>query len=499
MNPLRVLRTPRGASVALATALVVPMIGTATSPIGDPDVFSIAAIGRDWVTKGRFIEENAYSFTDPSHPWITHEWLPNFVYALGLGRFGPAFFALFALGVFAATFAVVFRATLAPKNVFAGALLSLVALTFSKRFLSARPMAISLLLATLLVALASHERFGPRRAAASIGLVWLWANTHGSFPLGVALLVFAAADAWWRGAREDLRWRALAPLGAALATFVNPYGAKLHAFVFHHLFGDGGGAISTSHVLVSEFAPIWRDREIVGPPELAGSVVLLALAVAALTRRTHAVRGAFVLGLALLGALQVRHVEQFGILGAVLLAPCVDMLWPPPPSPVSSITHRAVSWAVIPPFVLALLCFAIVLSRRTRDEWIGDWVGGPSMADLVRALPDGAKVHAPYPSDTLVLWFAAPRGVRVFFDPRADGYSPDIGFAAVEIADGLDGSDALLRRFGTSHVIARADGALHHRLGSTWNETRRSGPWALLEPKDEAMGTGTRAPSATAR
>ncbi len=489
MNPLRPLREPRGVAIALATALLVPMLATATSRVDDPDVWSLATIGRDWISHGEFIRENFYSFTDPHRPWITHEWVPCVISWMGLTQFGPAFFAVDALLVLAATYAAAFRATLARKNLVAGAVLSLATLAFAKRLLSARPLAISLLLAVVLAQLAFGKRFGPRRAATCVGLVWLWANMHGSFPLGVAILVGGACQAWWAGDRKTLRLRALAIVGAAAATFANPYGATLHTFVFHHLFGDSGGAISASHTLVSEFAPVWRDRTILGPPEWIGAALILALALAGLTRREHVVRGLFAVALAALAALHVRHVEQFGFLSAVILAPVVDSLWPPARDATSVPAERArpVRWIVLPPLVLALIAFAIVASRRTREEWLGEWLGGPSFAMLTRALPDGARVHAPYASDGLVLWLAAPRGVRVFFDPRADGYAPDVALAGVEIAQGVGDVAAALSRYHTTHVITRVTGALRARLDARWRTTAASGEWVLLELTPAAL------------
>jgi hypothetical protein len=43
----RTLREPRGVCLALATALLFPMLFTATAPIGDPDVWLMATCGRD--------------------------------------------------------------------------------------------------------------------------------------------------------------------------------------------------------------------------------------------------------------------------------------------------------------------------------------------------------------------------------------------------------------------------------------------------------------------
>src|SRR5207249_3915372 len=64
----------------------------------------------------------------------------------------------------------------------------------------------------------------------------LWANLHGSFLLGPAILFIYAAGEWLQQ-QSGLRFAA-ASLASLLATFINPYGWRLHEHVFTYLQTD---------------------------------------------------------------------------------------------------------------------------------------------------------------------------------------------------------------------------------------------------------------------
>ena len=63
-------------TLACAAAAVI-----VRSPIGDPDVWWVAAAGREMLRTGGVLRHNLFSFTEPDHAWLMHEWLLGPLYA----------------------------------------------------------------------------------------------------------------------------------------------------------------------------------------------------------------------------------------------------------------------------------------------------------------------------------------------------------------------------------------------------------------------------------
>src|ERR1700678_1471348 len=91
------LTRPRNLTAIVATVLATAMLVVAVTPIHDTDVWWVAAAGRDMLAHHAVPRENLFSFVEPTHPWVMHEWLFGPLYAFGLAHFGPAFFSAFAL------------------------------------------------------------------------------------------------------------------------------------------------------------------------------------------------------------------------------------------------------------------------------------------------------------------------------------------------------------------------------------------------------------------
>src|SRR5690242_8648414 len=70
---------------AVTTIAAVKLVG---APTADPDVWWVAAVGRDAPLFGPAPATNFYSFTDSATPWIFHERLFGTLYAWGLAHVG---------------------------------------------------------------------------------------------------------------------------------------------------------------------------------------------------------------------------------------------------------------------------------------------------------------------------------------------------------------------------------------------------------------------------
>lgn len=466
-----------GAAAVVGAAFAGLAARAATRPIDDPDVWWVAAAGRYVLAAGRAPVENMYSYAEPSRPWVMHEWLLAAPYALGLERLGPSFFALAALLFLSLAAALVVRATLgACRRPAAGAFMALLGLgVFGARLLSARPASAALVFPAAMVLLAFAPRLSRRAAAAAVALELVWANAHGSFPLGVVLLGAGALEH-----PQDRARRLAAAAAAAGVTLLNPYGPALYGLVLGYLAGDGGGAYSFIREHLTEFAPLWRDGgRVVGPAELAGLAALAALSTSAALAPGRRVRALVCSGLLALAVMHVRHVELAGLLGAMLLAPHADALagrlgLPPR---AGAPARRLSLAALAPGLVLALAAHAAARRERDLAGWIAPGLGGPAVVALAGVLPAGARVFAPFKESGLLLWLAAERGARVLRDPRNDCYSRETLEAALALdvpAPDAATAAARIARSGADHVLLGPGAPLR--------------PWVERDPRWRAVG-----------
>jgi hypothetical protein len=396
------------------------MLGAAWVPVGDADVFWVAAAGRALLTSHAVPTTNLFSFSEPNRPWIMHEWLLGPLYALGLARWGAPFFVAVALVVLAAGLWIVLRATLGrAEHWLAGALLACVStLFFLRRLQTARPTCVALLLPLLFTSLAFAPTFTLARGIACVLLEGLWANTHGSFPLGILLLTAAAIDR-----PRDRGRRLLAALGSLGATFVNPYGVRLHAFVWNYWSGSAG-IFREIHAAIPEFGNMreaWGS--LIELPELLGFAVVTIMAVAALRTRTQRWRGLLCIGLLLMAARQARHLELAGLVSCMLLVPWADG-WAAglsaQPEGNAALRGRLVRMISGLSCALGLATFAIAWSVRKPSDWINREL---AFVEALPAIAPGAKLYVPFRAAGMALWYGFPRGIRVFYDPRNDCYS----------------------------------------------------------------------------
>jgi hypothetical protein len=197
---------------------------------------------------------DTFSYTMHGQPWYAWEWLYDMLIAAihqWLGLNGVVFFTAV---VIAATFALVLRFTLrGGGSLPVAVILLLFAVGASTIHFFARPHVLSWLLTIIWFQLLNTLEAASETAAhpeQDRRLFWLpvimllWANLHGGFLLGIALCVIYLIAGLIRyfPDREDRqkigRWLkrlAVASLLSLLATFLNPYGYKLHVHIYQYL------------------------------------------------------------------------------------------------------------------------------------------------------------------------------------------------------------------------------------------------------------------------
>jgi hypothetical protein len=212
-----------------------------------------------------------FSSTTAGQPWFAWEWLYDAVIG-GLDRAaGLNGVVVFTALIIAITFSWTFRLLLSRRTNFLVALvLVLLAASAAMIHFLARPHVMSWLFTLIWFCILdsswkSSEKSNDgslmvfRRSNRSLRflppLMLAWVNVHGGFLLGIVLIGIYGLDAAWRWFRltedykddhfEDAleairvgnRARNLAGIGllTALATFVNPYGWRLHLHIYRYL------------------------------------------------------------------------------------------------------------------------------------------------------------------------------------------------------------------------------------------------------------------------
>ena len=270
-----------------------------------------------------------FSYTMNGKPWFAWEWMYDAGIGLLTARLGLNGVVLLTAAAIAFTFALLFRfLIIASGDLLVSALLAVLAALSAQVHMLARPHVVGWLLTLVWVRLL--YRFQEGKTAALWWLPWLmllWVNLHGSFVLGLVLMgLFAAANFWTylvspdaarrRESRTAIVLLGIAGVLSALATFVTPYGYKLHLHVYRYL----SNRYFMDHI--SEFAaPKFHG----GAEKYFVALVVLAFVTAVLTaRRLRPIDVILMLFATYSGLYAIRNVPVSSMLIALAIAPALS-------------------------------------------------------------------------------------------------------------------------------------------------------------------------------
>jgi hypothetical protein len=300
--------------LCIAAAIYALLILHGSRLLEDPDVYWHITVGR-WIVEHRaFPHVDPFSATMGGAPWIAKEWLSQLLYAGAHAIAGWPGVVVLAAAAIAAAVALLTHflvQKLAPVPA-----LTLVVAGFLLAYphLLARPhaLALPLMVAWTGVLIDAVDRRRPPPLAL-LPVMTLWANLHGSFTLGLALVAPLALEAWWNtgaGRRATaLTWLRFGAL-ALIAACVTPYGPEPILVAFRML---GLGQILS---IIDEWRP--QDFSHIGAFEIC---LLLGLSFVLYRGiKLPPLRIALLLGLLHLGLSQGRHVDVLGLLAPLVLA-----------------------------------------------------------------------------------------------------------------------------------------------------------------------------------
>lgn len=211
----------RGAVVGWVVVLLAAVSGSAA--LGDNSFLTHLTTGR-LILKGHLPTTDPYSFTAHGEPWVVQSWLASLLYAL-TEKLGHGVGLRLMISVLSGLIAAVsWRLTRPGRSVVARLAAVAPAIVIGTVTWGARPLIFGLA-AFAVVFLTLVERRDPRWL---VPVMWIWVNTHGSFPLGLVLIVAYGFGVWCD--REPLdhvlgtfKWCVIGTLLGA----VNPLGPKL--------------------------------------------------------------------------------------------------------------------------------------------------------------------------------------------------------------------------------------------------------------------------------
>ncbi|MEM7274761.1 MAG: hypothetical protein AAF547_16875 [Actinomycetota bacterium] len=177
--------------------------------IRDNSLLTHLATGELIIDTGSVPTVDPYSRTAPGESWTVQSWLASVLYA-GVDRAaGPTGLRLLHGAVAAAVAGCLWHLTAPAKQVVTRLALTMIPIVIGAELWSPRPFMFGLLAAVVLLLIVETRL----RPALMIPLFWMWANVHGSFPIGLAMLA-ALAVGRFLDLRIERREHEVAGLGA---------------------------------------------------------------------------------------------------------------------------------------------------------------------------------------------------------------------------------------------------------------------------------------------
>lgn len=229
-------------SMALLGAVVVILTGALQKPenlLHDPDLWWHLANARILTTTHHFIHSEPYAFTVAGQRWVNPEWLGELPYWFGYRLLGlPGLCVATELALFCNIFFLYWRGYLRSRH--AGAAFWATGISFLLMTVNAGPriIVVAYLLMSLEMAILEAADRGDQRWLWFLPpLFCIWINTHGSWLIGLGLLVLYVllgmisthAGVFEQAAfSPETRKKMLWVLVACVAVLIiNPYGWRL--------------------------------------------------------------------------------------------------------------------------------------------------------------------------------------------------------------------------------------------------------------------------------
>ncbi|HJV09603.1 MAG TPA: hypothetical protein VJ653_07970 [Acidimicrobiales bacterium] len=460
-------RVPKLESLFVATfALLGFRLGV--RPISDNSMLTHLRTGIDMVRGGGIPREDPYSWTAKGEPWVVQSWLPEWTYGWAYRLGGFRLVVLEQAVLYAVLAWLVLRLARAGSPT-RTALSGLIVIGIGFRYWTPRPLLFGLICMALTITIVERRR----TTWWLVPVVWLWVQSHGSFPLGLA----------WLGARalgEALDWKswpreAISYIGAFVAglvvSFVNPLRGRLLTFPL--TLGDKRDVFER---IVEWTSPDFQR----GSARLA--LVFLVLALLLLVRARLQWRDVVpVVAFIAAGLLASRNLP----VTAIVLAPVLGRTLRRPesaPARRAELAHeQRINRALALTLAAAFVLFGASVFGNSGLRLNGYPVASATYLDE-QGLLDGSQriVHRDFVGNYLQLRYG--RRVPVFIDDRYDMYPVKVSKDYIELLEAGSRSLQILDDRRVDIVLWDKDHPLTNLLlvSGRWYEDRVDDDWVIL-------------------
>jgi hypothetical protein len=288
----------------LRCALFFVLVATMAATRADPDLWGHLRFGMDILRDGVINQTDVYSFS-ADRVWVNHEWAAEVVTAIAFTVGGaPGLIVLKIFIVFGTL--LLLRDALVQQQVGArgrDVLLALAVLVTIQQAHHVRPQLFSLLFFAMLLNVLLRAQSNARWLFTVPIIFGLWANLHGGWIVGGAVLVawtagLAARGSWLAAARHVATGTA-----ALLATLANPRGFGLLQFLYE--------TVGLGRADIVDWQPVYVLGPAIWIPWLVTFVLSLVALRSIASRRPIEWERLLPIAVLAIGALQVNRLTAF--------------------------------------------------------------------------------------------------------------------------------------------------------------------------------------------
>jgi hypothetical protein len=452
--------------------MLVPLALTWLMPTQALDLAYQIRAGEWMLDNAGLLDVDVFTYTVFGEPWLNQQWAAQLVYGLAFRAGGWPAMELLRGGVVALTAFLLYRACRAvgagPRFAFVLTLAGmLVASTATSEL---RPQQFGVLLLAITVWSVATRRQHPMRVWIVPITTLVWANIHGSFPLALVVVAFAALE---DRSSDGARRTAWAFVTTAVATCITPYGPLVWRYIVD----------VARHPIVDTYMVEWQPLNPFERSGFAFTMSVIAVLVTLFAVRRHVTRLQMVQVVTYLAVSVVaaRGVIAWAIAVPVLMASMLARDTPVADAPPARRAGDRVAWAGVAALLLVSVV-AVTIQLRTDPR-----SGAPAMLThaperlviaLREAVPPGSNVfasqfHAPWAE------FSAPE-MRYMIDSRIELFPLDIWQRYIAIAEGEPGWDDALDALEVDALLLEPGQSVGLRGALEHDAT-----WRLVEQDDD--------------